>query len=177
VKDEYYIDALSLKIIDLEFLINNIIEKEVEEDNYKYRLQNKPSLIKKFIAYRLCSQIIQTVQNNNNKKIIFYFNENLKLEFLNDYFHYIKLTLQQLSKILSFNVFYNILKINELQKLLSLTTGESKEIKVRLLALAYRTKLIPNITKFNKFLEKNGIHRLDNNPAESYKIRLGLFIA
>ena len=172
------IDSLSIRIIDLEAGFNYVIEKEVEEDNHKFRLDGRPSLIKKFIAYRLCNYLINTIQNSkDDKKIVFYYNEKIELEFLQAYSSYIRLLTQRLSKILSFTIFYNVLSVNSLVNLVQTATGEGKELKHKMLALTYRNKQIPDISKFNKFLEKNGIHRLDNNPIENYKIRLGLFIA
>jgi len=144
---------LSVRIIDLEASFSNLIEKEVEEDNHNFRLDNKPSLIKKFIAYRLCNYLLNTIQNNKySKKIIFYFNEEMELEFLQEYSSYIKLLLQRLSKILSFTIFYNVLSINSLVNLVQSVTGEGKELKHKVLALTYRSKQVPDISKFNKFL-------------------------
>ena len=166
-----------MTIIDLESAFNDKLQAEIEEDNHKYSLQNKPSLIKKFISYRLCTFILQAIEKNNKNKTVFYFNENMNVVYLSNYLLFIKLTLQRLSKILSYNIYYNTLSINDLNILLENGSGESKELKNRLYSLIYREKKLPNMTKFNRFLEKNGIHRIDNNPLADYKIRLGLFIA
>ena len=43
---------LNIKILDLDCAISDQIEPDVEEDNYKFCLEQKPRLLRKFIVIK-----------------------------------------------------------------------------------------------------------------------------
>ena len=173
-----YTIVSNIKIINLDHAITAEIEPLVQEDNHKFCLQNKDSLLRKFIVYRLANFIIKTIENNRNSgnKLLFYMQKQAELDFLQDYNLFIYNMFIKLSNILSLSIYSSPLSIEEFTDLLHNNKGEGREARMRVNFIFNRRLKAPNIEKFIKLLNKHGIHKIEGDLNTGFKLKLGLFV-
>lgn len=169
---------LNIKVLDLDCAIADQIEPDVEEDNYKFCLEQKPRLLRKFIVYRICNFILKILEQPNptSCKLLFYMPDNLSVKFLKEHTLFIKRVFVKVTKILSLSYYTSPTTAYDFWQLLQNKAGEGKEARARISFVFNRKLKKPDLDKFNKFLLANGISKIDGDLTNNYKVKLGLFI-
>lgn len=170
--------SLNIKILDLNCAIADQIEPDVEEDNYRFCLEQKPRLLKKFIVYRICTFVLKILEQPNpvGCKLLFFMPDTLSAKFLTAHTSYMKRTFYKISKILSLSYYESPVNAYDFWQLLQNKSGEGKEARARIAFVFNRKLKKPDLDKFSKFLLANGISKIDGDLSNNYKVKLGLFI-
>lgn len=165
---------MSIKFVDFKTLINENIFFRLDSDFKKFEISSL-KLKRKFLIYRICSEILSIINGNLGKKIVFYINTNneYKVDFCDKWV--VERIFNKVSSILKLNVFRYKIEFNDLEKLVLLNSGESKEIKARIDCILSKNSKNISLESFYKYLAKNQIYKikdvLDNN-----NVKLGIFI-
>ena len=109
--------SLNAKIICVDNLIEQI-EKQVEEDNHRFCLEQKSKLIRSFFVLRLTNELFNIIQNNKTVKLLYLVSKTAKLTMLNDHYAFVYATFIRISKILSLNFLIDNVKIEDIKKCL-----------------------------------------------------------
>lgn len=170
------LDWLNATLVDFSSALTYVIEPQIEEDGHIFNLSENSRFLKKFILYRVCEYILKVLENSTGSKVIFVMPHDFKLKFLQQHEGAIKAYLMLVSKILSLNIFINKLSFNEIVDLTTTTTGDGREIRMRLAHIVSKNKKIPDLSKFYKLLSRHNIHKLEGDINNNYKVKLGLFV-
>jgi hypothetical protein len=162
-----------IKFVDFNDLINNVVRFKVDSDLKKYEITNN-NLKNKFVIYRLCSEILNIINQSIGKKIIFYFNlsGSYNLEFCTQ--EQIDVVFRNLSKYLKLNSFREKYTLKELEHYYTQNTGESKELRHRIESILCKNRKNINIEGLYKFLAKKQIYKIQDTLNNT--VKLGIFI-
>lgn len=169
-----YLKSLNLRLFDIQQTVTQVIEPQLSEDNFKYNLEKNNRLLRKFIVYRITSFIFSSIESHSSK-IILVLPPSLSLTLYKNNEQFIINTFRKISDLLSLNLVKDILFVDCL-KYVESTKGESRELRNRLQGVVFNNKKAINFSRINKFLEKNGIHKLQGELNNNFKVKLGLFV-
>jgi hypothetical protein len=168
---------LDLKIIDCQRAVTQVIEPQITEDIFKYSLETKSKLLRQFIVYRIASFFIEVIESCANKSIkpVFIISEKIITTHLQKNDQFIYTAFRKISTLLMLNLFITNSKIEDIQNILSLNTGDSKELKIKL--FQSKPKNLISFAKFYEYIKRYKIHKLQEDIANNFKVKLGLFVA
>lgn len=148
------------------------------EDVFKYALEKKNKLLRQFIVYRISVYILGVLSTCYTQKLkaVFLLPDKIISQYFQKNEIFIYNTIRSLSQILSLSVMQTNLKLAEIQQTLMRDTGDGKELKVRICKDFVKLRL-PNFYKFDLFLQKYKIHKLQGDISKDFKVKLGLFVA
>lgn len=165
---------MSIKFIDFNDLINNVLKFKVDSDLKRYEISNN-NLKGKFVLYRLCSELLNIINQNIGKKIIFYFNSNSNYSIDTIDKIQIDKSFKNISKFLKLNVYKDRHTLKELESLYFQNTGESKELRLRIESIISKNKKNVSLEGLYKFLAKKQIYKIQDT-LNNNMVKLGIFI-
>jgi len=163
-----------IRVVDVDSLVLEL-ENLVEEDNHSFCLENKSKLIKSFIVLRICNILFSIIEKNKNFKLIYLVNKKSKLILLEPYYNFVYAIFIKIAKLLSIAYIIDSKDIKEYEMLLTLDSGESKEIKIKLQKVLNSLNKRPNFEKFKTLLERYNITST-KVLSNSFNVKLGLFL-
>lgn len=167
-----------VNIVDLDHIIASEIEPLVQEDDYKFCLSSKHALLRKFIVYRICNMIMGVVDANRHagSKILLYSHVMPDLVFLHEHAVFIRNMFIRISKLLSLNIYFSHVTIQDFKLLLKNNSGDGREMRNRLNFMLNKDRKAPDINAFKKLMNKHDIHHIEGDINTGYKVKLGLFV-
>lgn len=165
---------MSIKFIDFNDLVNDVLKFKVDNDFSKYEISND-NLKVKFVLYRLCVELLNIINQNIGKKIIFYFNSTS--DYSVDTVNKIQIDklFKNLSKFLKLNSYKDRYTLKELESLYLQNTGESKELRLRIESIIVKNKKNVSLEGLYKFLAKKQIYKIQDT-LNNNMVKLGIFI-
>lgn len=170
----YDAKTICIRLIDVQSFIETVVEPNLSEDCQKYNLAKNNRLLRQFIVYRITSHLLELL-SGSDLKTVFVLNSNIKISLFEGCDLFATNTFRKLVDLLSLN-FLKTKSFSECVYFINTITGEGKEIRNTLSGIILSNKKNINFNKFNKFLEKYKIHKIQGELKQNFKVKLGLFV-
>lgn len=170
--------SIKYNFIDLNLAVKTDIEPDVLEDNEKFCLKQKKSLLQKFLLFRTCNFLLKQASNTAHSriKLILILPKDFKFEFIEDQHLYFKRMLKRVCSQLGVVLLEVESSYKSFIDQYNGNTGESQDLKNKVYATYVKQKNAPNLKYFYKMLASKGIYKLQDNINNNIHTKLGLFV-